>query len=311
MKYYPFLRAKQYELKALREFSGEYLGQSDIIPIIEPVKRDSSKLWMAVNDFLSNGMTFALVLNPSNGDFRHDTFPVDLLNDVLNNNKEKWIPSFIYSKANASDIISEITKSELKNVMIIFLSCMDPEDTEALSLINREDVTYIVNDFGASSSREVKSLLRESKKEIVQLTDCFKTKQRNAEYALTPDEFFTDQPFYNDDKFSGYSDYTTLPSEYIDGGMLPYAIAIHLTYKKNKNNIYVHHFVSDNNQSPEDIRGKFREAAKKIAPFYVGRELTKAVSELIDKAEKDYGYPGLGYLKKLSIKNHLELIKSL
>jgi hypothetical protein len=39
--------------------------------------------------------------------------------------------------------------------------------------------------------------------------------------------------------------------------------------------------------------------------------LTKAVSELIDKAEKDYGYPGLGYLKKLSIKNHLELIKSL
>jgi hypothetical protein len=234
MKYYPFLRAKQYELKALREFSGEYLGQSDIIPIIEPVKRDSSKLWMAVNDFLSNGMTFALVLNPSNGDFRHDTFPVDLLNDVLNNNKEKWIPSFIYSKANASDIISEITKSELKNVMIIFLSCMDPEDTEALSLINREDVTYIVNDFGASSSREVKSLLRESKKEIIQLTDCFKTKQRNAEYALTPDEFFTDQPFYDDDKFSGYSDYTTLPSEYIDGGMLPYAIAIHLTYKKIK-----------------------------------------------------------------------------
>lgn len=310
MKYYPYLRAKQYELKALREFSGEFSGQNDIIPIIEPVKRDSSKLWTAVSDFIANGMKFALVLNPDNGDFRHDTVTANLLNDELKNNKEKWIPAFIYSRVNTPNIISEITNLALKDVMIIFLSCMDPEDSAALSLINREDVRYIVNDFGASSSRGVKSLLHKTGKDIIQLTDCFKVKQRNADYALNDDEFFTDQPFYDDDNFSGYSDYTTLPSEYIDGGMLPYAIAIHLTYKRGMN-IYVHHFVSDNNLTPEDIRGKFREAAVKIAPFYAGLNPTKAVDELIDKAEKPDGYPGLGYIKKLSIKNHLELIKSL
>ena len=35
------------------------------------------------------------------------------------------------------------------------------------------------------------------------------------------------------------------------------------------------------------------------------------VEELILKANDSNGYPGLGYLKKLSIKNHLELILSL
>ena len=37
--YYPYLRAKQYELKALREFSIEHKGQNSIVPILEPVKQ--------------------------------------------------------------------------------------------------------------------------------------------------------------------------------------------------------------------------------------------------------------------------------
>ena len=37
--YYPYLRAKQYELKALREFSVEHKEQNSIVPILEPVKQ--------------------------------------------------------------------------------------------------------------------------------------------------------------------------------------------------------------------------------------------------------------------------------
>ena len=36
-----------------------------------------------------------------------------------------------------------------------------------------------------------------------------------------------------------------------------------------------------------------------------------ASKEIIEKANASEGYPGLGYLKKLSVKNHLELILSL
>lgn len=93
--------------------------------------------------------------------------------------------------------------------------------------------------------------------------------------------------------------------------MLPYALAIHLSYKKNEEQLYVHHFVSDSNETNSDIRGKFREAARKVAPFYVDKVQTEAVKEIIAKANDSEGYPGLGYLKKLSVKNHLELILSL
>ena len=38
--YYPYLRAKQYELKALREFSVEHKEQNSIVPILgkHPIK---------------------------------------------------------------------------------------------------------------------------------------------------------------------------------------------------------------------------------------------------------------------------------
>ena len=92
--------------------------------------------------------------------------------------------------------------------------------------------------------------------------------------------------------------------------MMPYAIAIHLTYQKSDDQIYVHHFVSDSNYDQSNIRGKFFEAAAKIAPFYDsgGYFRTSAVEEFIERSTLDDGFPGLGYIKKLSIKNHLELI---
>ena len=70
--YYPYLRAKQFELKALREFSEEYSGSS-VVPILEPVKKQSAALERAVGDMMRNKMRFALVLNPTDGDFKHDT----------------------------------------------------------------------------------------------------------------------------------------------------------------------------------------------------------------------------------------------
>jgi hypothetical protein len=69
--------------------------------------------------------------------------------------------------------------------------------------------------------------------------------------------------------------------------------------------------VSDDNRTRTDVPRKFREAALKIGAFYRDKPMTSAVRELIEKAEDPNGYPGLGYIKKLSVLNHLELIYSL
>jgi hypothetical protein len=309
--YYPFLRAKQYELKALREFAEANPSQQVITPIIEPVKQDTRPLDIAMTDLMNYGCKFALVLNPQNGDFKHSTVSFESWKSLIEAEKE-WIPAFIYSKDEGERILETIAQNDFTNVMIIFVSCLDLDDPNIGNIINNQNVHYIVNNFG-SSLRRLKRRLIDTGREIISLNSSFNTKNKNADYAQNVDEFFTDEPFfYKDDGLSGFSDYTTLPSEYIEGGMMPYALAIHLTYKKTDDSIFVHHFVSDSNFTAENIRGKFKEAADKVVAFYQNKDsVTSAVKDLIEKAYTPDGYPGLGYLKKLSILNHLELIKSL
>lgn len=314
--YYPYLRAKQFELKALREFSEEHSG-SNIVPILEPVKKQSVALERAVEDMMRNKMRFALVLNPTDGDFKHDTvsFGAWLEESKLLLNGSQgidWIPAFICTRKLLDDIPSLIKKYQLNNVMLVFKSCMDMEDPKVSNLVNDPRVEFVVNAFGAVGSRRLNTILKRTGKKIIRLDDCFKTRTRNADYALEDDELFSEEPFYYmNDGYDGFSDYTTLPSDYVEGGMMPYAVAIHLSYKKDDDRLNVHHFVSDSNESNINVRGKFQEAACKIGPFFDGKEQTSSVKELIAKAEDPDGYPGLGYLKKLSVKNHLELIASI
>lgn len=313
--YYPYLRAKQYELKAIREFSNEHSGQTAITPILEPVKQQTNALNLAIDDMLEHGLKFALILNPKDGDFKHPTVQFDtwVQNKRLMDMQDSWIPAFVYSKHEANEILSIIDEYQLHNAMIIFRTCMEIEDAGAWDIVRHSSIEYVVNSFGNTISRRLRSVLKNTGKQIIRLDDCFKSRIRNADYALNDDELFSEEPFFyaEEGHLDGYSDYTTLPSEYMEGGMLPYALAIHLSYRKNIDQLYVHHFVSDSNETNSDIRGKFREAARKVAPFYTDKTQTAAVKEIISKANDSEGYPGLGYLKKLSIKNHLELILSL
>ena len=144
--YYPYLRAKQYELKALREFSVEHKEQKSIVPILEPVKQQPNALNLGIDEMLTNGLKFALILNPKDGDFKHPTVQFDtwFQNEKLMENKTSWIPAFLYSKRNAHEISSIIDKYTLGNVMIIFRTCMDMDDESAWKIINDEAVGYII-----------------------------------------------------------------------------------------------------------------------------------------------------------------------
>ena len=150
--YYPLLRAKQYELKALREFSSEYSNQDKITPILEPVKQDTSALYLAISEMQTNNLKFALILNPKDGDFKHPTVQFDtwFQNEKLLENKDSWIPAFLYSKRNAHEILSKIDEYTLGNAMIIFRTCMDMDDESAWSIISNESVGYVVNSFGST-----------------------------------------------------------------------------------------------------------------------------------------------------------------
>lgn len=309
--YYPYLRGKQFELKALRDFSSENKKEDKILPIIEPVNQSFNALSLAIDQLKSNGMIFSIIVNPNDGDFRHKTVSFDILKSKpdLAEAKGVWIPAYLY-QGQPLDLDKEITASPWEEVILVFKTCADVDNKDVSSLISNRKVKTVVNNFGKTVSRRVKKAIKDLGKSLVCFEDCFVNKKRNADYLNDVDEPFSEMFYYwKDEGFDGFGDYTALPSEYAEGGMLPYALAIHLTYLKAEDQIYVHHFVSDSNFDQSNIKGKFYEAASKIEPFFGGKIHTTSVDELISKSNDPDGYPGLGYLKKLSVKNHLELIK--
>ncbi len=193
--------------------------------------------------------------------------------------------------------------------MIVFKDGVE-EGNELQELLSDSRVRYIVN--GDADSRSAKRWLGRLGKDIIRLDDNFISQTRNVDYLNIEENKFSEEfSYYLEDNFSGISDYTTLPKEFVDGGMLPYAVAMHFTYKKTEDAVYVRHFVSDTNDDQSNIQGKFKEAAKKAKAYFEGRnDRTKAIDELIDFVNSEK-YPGLGTLKKLSIKNHLELMNRL
>ena len=309
--YYPYLRGKQFELLALREFSSEFKNNHTIVPIIEPVKKQVNGLNAAALSMIENGMKFAVILNPSDGDYRHTGIDNDILMSLtaLTDDRDNWIPAYIY-KHNGKTLLDHAKQNNLSNLMIIFPSGADVNDEVLMEFLSKDEVAFVVSG-NLSNNRSARGRLLRLGKALISLEDRFNERPRNADYANEVDEIFSeDFAYYQDDRLAGFADFTPMAKDFIEGGMLPYAIAIHLTYQKSDDQIFVHHFVSDNNFDQSNIRGKFHEAAVKIAPFFNNNGLyhTSAVDELIRRAESDDGYPGLGYIKKLSVKNHLELI---
>ena len=304
--YYPYLRGKQFELIALREFSKETPTPSHVCPIIEPVKSSFNGLKTAIDALSSKKISFALVLNPSDGDFRREQQDI-LVNLPFLKELGGWTPAFIY-KGDGSRIETYIATNSLNDVMIIFQDSIDLSKEDVSQLLGNNSVKYVVANL--DRDRRNRRLLAKSGKDLIRLDDQFHEQPRNADYQDIPEEKFTEEhKYYSEEGYNGFADYVTLPSNFKESGMLPYAVAIHMTYQKNEDEIFVRHFVSDHNSDNTNIPGKFYEAAIKLKAFYSGIQGTHASSELIAILDANR-YPGLGVLKKLSIKNHLELIEN-
>ena len=98
--YFPLLRGKQFELKALREFSAICPNNTHVIPIIEPVNDSLGSLVQGVREMSQNGLRFAMILNPELGDFKHDNVSFKLLEDYpeMLNQLDRWIPAYLVKR---------------------------------------------------------------------------------------------------------------------------------------------------------------------------------------------------------------------
>lgn len=310
--YLPFLRGKLFEFKAIKEYVDEtYNGQygHHIMPIIEPVKKDRKPMMACVEAMGKAKMPFAIVLNSRMGDYQRMAFDIKAF---LGEEKMKavadWTPAFeVNGNANVESIDAAIREFELKNVMLVFFTNVDLDDESVRGLVNSDAVKYVAA-INLTQRPPVIAELKATGKDIITIEDCFPEKTPNNAYRDNLDEFFSDTFSYYKSLFGlfGFSDFTALARNFREGGVLPQVVAIHMTYLKSDKAVNVHHFLSDSRNGSNNIREEFREANEKIAPFYADKPSTLAVNQI-----SSLGYPGLGAIKKYSIKNHLELMSQI
>lgn len=315
--YFPYLRAKQFELLAIREFAQED-SEKRIFPILEPVKKTFNSLNKALDIFVNYNLNFSIILNPKVGDIFNDaTLGGHLMSNYILDNlsesikdSENFHPAFIVLNNTSYRALSDyINEKGLDNILLIINSIGNPDDVDFQELCNDERVKFLVFE---TINRSLKRRLLNSGKNIVNLKDSFNTQKRNVDYENISDELFSEEhAFFADDSFYGFSDYTTIGRDYIEGGRLPYAVAIHLTYKKTQEQIWIKHFVSDTNDDNSNIQGKFGEAAEKAVEFIDRENMHYLACEELRKYYHEQSYPGLGVIKKISIKNHLELVNDI
>lgn len=304
--YLPFLRGKQFELLALREVATELGDCSKVMPIIEPVKKDLKAANNAFTVMKQQKMKFAFILNPSKGDFETpvEGFAQSVI-ELLGIN-DMWMPAFFLGKNSPGRIKATVEKYNLTEIMLVETGSLDIERfDEVLSMPESKCIVYA----DADSRMLERKLRKYPSLNRVRLDDNFRAEKTNKGYRDQEDQKFTDMHrFYAEDGFWGLADYTTLPSSFNDGGALPRVLAIHMTYEKNTDEIWVRHSLSHSyDNGPENIQQKFKEAAEDVRDFFATKNQTSGITDLIMYLNEGK-YPGLGVLKKLSMKNHITLM---
>lgn len=305
--YFPYLRARQFELIALRELADEGILSSYVMPIIEPVKLSLNNLNLANNKFISKGVTPYLIVNPLVGEKIGDTvYYLDYLKAL----EESSFNIAFHFIDNLHYIEQQIETYNIDQCMII---CLDnfSNESELRAICQNPKVSHIVL-LDPNKNRSLDRFIKSLRKSYITLSDQFEKQQRNSDYLEIPAHKFTEEHlYYRVDDYSGFSDFGLLPREYSDSGSTPRAVVIHLSYvdKSHENEIWVRHFTSESDgESIVNVQGKFHEAAVKAIRFCDSLPLSNsAITELKNYCDEER-YPGLGTVKKISMKNHIIIV---
>ncbi len=301
--YYPFLRGRQNELLAIRELLKCSKLSKKIIPVIEPVKL-SATLVSVIEEFSNAGHPLILIRNPKVGAFFSDSKNSknarykERLTELLTS-ATSCIKRGLYVDDSSPEKVASLKKRSIQPENVIAI-CLHPD------LIKHYEKSF--SDFKVKTMLPYAPTFRRIRGEKILTENKFNKRPRNVEYLESDDEFFSDDHLYFSEGYVGFSDYSIIGDEYTESGFAPYAVAIHIVYFDKENILRIHHFVSDNNDDISDPAGKFYEALTKLHEWNKIHKLNTIAIQQFEKIYEEQSYPGLGFIKKLSIMHHLELM---
>lgn len=307
--YHPYFRGKSFELITIRE-TAELLAKSGFVPIIEPVKEALSGLKRALNAICDAGGKAVVIINPYHGDHAEDGAGITaLLKDEFLANKD--ISAGILLKVGMDIDVALKYYEEHKGHSPIFVHA---GFTEAKSLAEKlgndiDDTQHVF--FEKHCGKPYRKHFVGGRR--ILLRDGFKRQQRNADYMSV--EHFSDLhvTYKDDEDMDGFGDFLIVGDDYTVGGGPAYAVAIHLTFiDPDKDNVmFINHFVSTTKDTPTDVGGKFGQALQKLIDKLDSGDSNLFEGEAIKEFRRIYAngnFPGLGSVKKLSMKHHIETL---
>ncbi len=299
--YYPVLRAKQFELIALRTLANR-LTPEVFCPVIEPVRLNISPLIKTIDILNQHHITPIVIINPTLGEFS-SAEPLDFLNEIqLQASDIDFIPC-VATKEFPVDELNDII-DELPDEFAVFVD--DGLKKQHLSILEDAETILIKGKY-----RE--RLLKDLTHNIVHIEDGFQKKSRNSDYKKRSDFSYAHVDFIEDDDIHGFGDYTITGEAYTESGGPAYVVAIHLSYidSEEDDSMYVEHFLSYDDGSPSGPGDKFGDALNQLIKchqdspdkFYPSSGLAGFLA-----LEAENHFPGLGVVKKLSVQHHIETI---
>lgn len=302
--YFPVMRGKQFELIALQELAS-IVSPQNFKPIIEPVRSNLTSLIKTIHTLNIHSITPLVIINPCMGDFVNNNS--NIINELLNNPLELNIAFIPCIKVNgpAENFRNIIRQIEILGFKEKAIYIYDDLDRDKLDLLSNIDYVII--------NKNTPDMIIKQLKKVVLIDDPFQKKNKNADY--TDKSFFSDLHIsFNKLNFNivGFGDYTIVGDNYSERGGPAYVVTIHLSYiDKEYNSMHVRHFSSEDDKTPTNPAGKFFQALEKCIRLYYSSENPFIETSGIFELESLFIYPhfpGLGVIKKISIKHHIETI---
>ncbi len=305
--YHPYFRGKQFELIAIREMAA-LLAEKGFVPVIEPVRESLGGLKKTLKAVSEAGGRAIVIVNPYHGDHQENGASITgLLQEDFVDDGTISAGILLRNGMTVEEVMACYQQHADHRPVLVHAGFTEPK---ALAAALTDSMTNLTNIFVEDHA---KLLYRKhfDRSTRILVRDGFK-RQRNADY-VGMEEFSDLNVTFRDLGMRGFGDFLMVGDVYTEGGGPAYAVAIHLTFiDPDKDDVmYIYHFVSDTKDTPTDPAGKFAQALTKlIAKLDSGTSHileTEAIQEFRELHAKGH-FPGLGYVKKLSMKHHIETL---
>jgi len=306
--YHPYFRGKQYELITIRESAG-LLQQSGFVPIIEPVKQSLGALKKALAAIRESSGKAIVIVNPFHGDHSLDGEDIStLLAEDCNGYQGISAGILLKEDTSIESIVGYCDEHRAHPLALIHAGFTRAKDLVAALGDRVGQMQHVFID-GIGGGKLYQKHFSDGNRILIR--DGFQ-RRRNRDHPNM--EFFSDlHATFQDEGMSGFGDFLIVGDDYSESGGPAYAVAIHLTFIDNEKDdeMHIHHFKSDRQDTPTDPAGKFAEALAKLMATLESPNNKLLETEAIAEFRQLYArghFPGLGYIKKLSMKHHIETL---